>query len=154
MCCTRLGAGDCSEKTRRRTAPEWVTIFTDAQAAIKRMAPERLAAFTNAQAAIKRMASEEPGPDQTHALQARKHIAALRRARPDITIEIKSCPAHKGVPGNEKADEWAKLAAEEPDARGTEWTPNLQEVAQDAKLAEARYHGYEQFQEASRGSTG
>jgi len=28
---------------------------------------------------------------------------------------------HKSVPGNEKADEWAKLAAEEPDARGVEW---------------------------------
>jgi hypothetical protein len=24
-------------------------------------------------------------------------------------------------PGNDKADEWAKLAAEEPDARGVEW---------------------------------
>jgi len=27
-------------------------------------------------------------------------------------------PAHKGVEGNEKADEWAKVAAEEPDTRG------------------------------------
>jgi hypothetical protein len=31
------------------------------------------------------------------------------------------CPAHKGIIGNEKADEWAKLAAEEPDAHGVEW---------------------------------
>jgi hypothetical protein len=38
-----------------------------------------------------------------------------------LTIEIRWCQAHKGVPGNEKADEWAKLAAEEPDARGVEW---------------------------------
>jgi len=67
------------------------------------------------------MASEEPGPDQKYALQARKYIATLRRSGPDITIEIRWCPAHKGVTGNEKADEWAKLAAEEPDARGVEW---------------------------------
>jgi len=66
------------------------------------------------------MASEEPSPGQQHALQARKHIATLRRARPGITIEIRWCPAYKGVAGNEKADEWAKLAAEEPDARGVE----------------------------------
>jgi len=62
------------------------------------------------------MASEETDPGVMYALQARKHIAALRRARPDITIEIRLCLAHKGVPGNEKAEEWAKLAAEEPDA--------------------------------------
>jgi len=67
------------------------------------------------------MASEEPGPGQKDALQARKHIATLRRVRPGIVIEVRWCPAHKGVAGNEKADEWAKFAAEEPDARGVEW---------------------------------
>ena len=89
--------------TRRSTIPERVTIFTDAQAGIKQMA------------------SDEPGPGQKYALQARKHIATLRRSRPGIIIEIRWCPAHKGVPGNEKADERAKLAAEKPDARGVEW---------------------------------
>jgi len=39
----------------------------------------------------------------------------------NIRIEIRWCPAHWGVAGNEKADEWAKQAAEEPDARGVEW---------------------------------
>jgi len=58
---------------------------------------------------------------QQYALQARKHIATLRKARPGIIIEIRWCLAHKGVAGNEKADEWAKIAAEEPDARGVEW---------------------------------
>jgi len=46
--------------SRRQTTPEQITIFTDAQAAIRRMA------------------SEEPGPGQQYAPQARKHIAALR----------------------------------------------------------------------------
>ena len=64
------------------------------------------------------MASDEPGPGQQHALQARKLIAALPRARPGIVIEIRWCPAHEGIAGNEKADEWAKTAAEEPCARG------------------------------------
>jgi len=89
--------------SRRNTTPGRVTIFTDAQAAIRRMA------------------SDEPGPGQKYALEARKHIAELRRARPGIIIEIRWCPAHKGVEGNEKADEWAKIAAEEPDTRGVEW---------------------------------
>jgi ribonuclease HI len=71
------------------------------------------------------MASEEPGPGQLYAIPARRHIAELRRARLDITIEIRWCPAHKGVPGNEKADEWAKLAAEETDARGVEATGRI-----------------------------
>ena len=67
------------------------------------------------------MASDEPGPGQQYALQVRKHIATLRRARPEIVIEIRWCPAHKGVAGNKKADEWAKIAAEDPDTRGVEW---------------------------------
>ena len=83
--------------------------------------PERVTIFSDAQAAIRRMASDEPGPGQQYAIQARKHLAALRRSRPGITIEIWWCPAHKGVAGNEKADEWAKIAAEEPDTRGMEW---------------------------------
>jgi len=83
--------------------------------------PERVTIFTDAQAAIRRMASDEPGPGQQYALQARKHIAALRRAKPCISIEIRWCPTHKGIAGNEKADEWANIAAEEPDTRWVEW---------------------------------
>ena len=78
-------------------------------AAQRNATPERITIFSDAQAAIRRMASYEPGPGQQYALQARKHIATLRRARPGIVIEIRWCPAHKGVAGNDKADEWAKL---------------------------------------------
>jgi ribonuclease HI len=72
---------------------------------------------------------------------ARQHIATLRRARPDITIEIRWCPAHKGVSGNEKADEWAKLAAASPNARGVERLPrslaHLRREISEKKWAEA-----------------
>ena len=91
------------------------------EASRRNMIPDRVTIFSDAQAAIRRMASDEPGPGQKYAIQARRHIAELRKKRPGIAIEIRWCPAHKGVEGNEKADEWAKLAAEEPDTRGVEW---------------------------------
>jgi len=59
-------------------------------------------------------------PGQQYALQARKRITMLRRARKGIVIEIRWCPAHKGVAGNEKADEWAKIATAE-NTHGVEW---------------------------------
>jgi hypothetical protein len=117
------------------------------------------------------MASEEPGPGRKYAILARNHIAALRSARPGITIEIRWCPAPKGVPGNEKAAEWAKLAAENPDARGVEplprslaylkgeiseeiggsppvgWKPNFQDKVQVAGQAATRRTGRGQLQE-------
>ena len=86
--------------------------------------PERVTIFSDAQAAIRRTASNEPGSGQQYALQARKHIAALRQSRPGIVIEVRWCPAHKAVEGNEKADEWAKIAAEKAGTRGDEW-PNF-----------------------------
>jgi len=50
-------------------------------AAQRSTTPERVTIFSDAQAAIRRMASDEPGPGQQYALQARKHITMLRRAR-------------------------------------------------------------------------
>jgi len=47
--------------------------------------------------------------------------ASDSRQEPAIEIEIRWCPAHKGIPGNEVADKWAKLAASEPDDHGVEW---------------------------------
>jgi ribonuclease HI len=72
------------------------------EVAKRRMVPEPVTIFTDAQAAIRRMVSEDPGPGQKYAIMARQHIVTLRRARPDITIEIRWCPAHKGVSGNGK----------------------------------------------------
>jgi len=88
---------------RRGTIPEAVTIFTDSQAAVRRIV------------------ADEPGPGQKYAVAARKWAAVLKGARPEMRIEIRWCAAHEGVEGNEKADEWAKQTAEEPDARGVEW---------------------------------
>ena len=76
--------------------------------------------FSDAQAAIARMTTDEPGPGQQYALEARRHIAALRVMEPNAQIEIRWCPSH-GIEGNEMADEWVKLAADEPDAHGVEW---------------------------------
>jgi len=87
----------------------------------KRRKLGRVRIFTDAQAAIARMTHDEPGPGQTYAIQARQAIADLRRREPAIEIEVNWCPAHKGIPGNEVADKWAKLAASEPDEHGVEW---------------------------------
>jgi hypothetical protein len=37
-----------------------------------------------------------------------------------MAIKLRWCPTHKGVPRNEKANDWAKLTADEPDAHGVE----------------------------------
>ena len=62
-----------------------------------------------------------PAHGQTYAIQARQAIAALRRQEPVVEIEIRWCPAYRGIPGNEVPDGWAKLAASEPDDHGFEW---------------------------------
>jgi len=84
------------------------------------MIPDRITIFTDAQAVIRRMVSNEPGPGQKYTLKARRHITSIQRGVPGAIIEIRWCPAHEGVEGNEKADEWAKLMADEPDAQGVE----------------------------------
>ena len=41
--------------------------------------------------------------------------------KPGGTSPPSSPRSHQGVEGNEVADKWAKLAADEPDAHGVEW---------------------------------
>jgi len=54
----------------RSTTPEWIIICSDAQTAIRRMG------------------SDVSGPRQPYALQVRKYITMLDRARKGIAIEI------------------------------------------------------------------
>ena len=90
-------------------------------AARRRSAPEAVTIYTDVQVAMRRIVAYEPGAGQKYAVLARKWVAALKQTRPKVRIEIRWCPAHEGVEGDEKLDEWAKQAAEEPDARGVEW---------------------------------
>ena len=77
--------------------------------------------FTDAQVAITRLTSDEPGPGQMHPIAARKHLSNLRRREPEINVEIRWCPSHEGIEGNEIVDGWAKQAADEPDEHGVGW---------------------------------
>jgi len=90
-------------------------------AARRQQAPKTVTIFTGAQAAMARIASGEPGPTQEYAISARKWMAELKDRNRNVRVEIQWCPAHERMAGNEKADEWAKQAAEEPDAQGVEW---------------------------------
>jgi ribonuclease HI len=56
-----------------------------------------------------------------YALQAWKRITAFHQREPGMRIELRWWPAHKGVPENGKADEWAKLAVDEPHSHGVEF---------------------------------
>jgi len=58
-------------------------------AAFRPLAHEHITTFSDAQAAIRRMGSDEPGPGQRYALEARKHIATIRRRRPGVKTELR-----------------------------------------------------------------
>ena len=73
--------------------------------------------FTDSVAAMKRARGDAPGPGQEMAVRAIE--IAERLVRQGNTVTIRWTPAHKGVEGNERADQVAKEAATFPPLRGT-----------------------------------
>jgi len=69
----------------------------------------RITVFTDSQATLKRIQSDEPGPGQVLALRTMNWADAL--ARKNIQVEYRWVPAHKGIEGNEEADQQATKAA-------------------------------------------
>jgi ribonuclease HI len=65
--------------------------------------------FTDAQAALKRIRNDDPGPGQWLARRILRTERQLRQA--GWTTEFRWVPGHKGVEGNEVADQWAKDGA-------------------------------------------
>ena len=70
----------------------------------------RVAVFTDSQATLTRIQSDQEGPGQ-HMTKMLFHWERKLEAR-GIGIEYRWVPAHKGVPGNERADYLAKFATE------------------------------------------
>lgn len=58
----------------------------------------------------------EVGPGQMFALPGRRILAEI-----DSPVEIRWCPAHEGITGNEKEDGQANVAPDQPHEHGVEW---------------------------------
>jgi len=69
----------------------------------------RVTVFTDSQATLRRIQSDEPGPGQVLALRTMNWADAL--ARKNFQVEYRWVPAHKGIEGNEEADQQATKAA-------------------------------------------
>jgi ribonuclease HI len=86
------------------------------------MGAKSITFFTDAQAALKRIRNDDPGPGQWLARRIIRTERQLRQA--GWTTEFRWVPGHKGVEGNEVADQWAKEGAE---ATGAEHLPREEE---------------------------
>jgi len=69
----------------------------------------RVTVFTDSQATLRRIQSDEPGPGRVLALWTTNWVDAL--ARKNIQVEYRWVHAHKGIEGNEEADQQATKAA-------------------------------------------
>jgi len=69
----------------------------------------RVPVFTDSQATLRPIQSDEPGPGQVLALLTMNWTDALTRKY--IQVEYRWVPAHKGINGNEDADQQATTAA-------------------------------------------
>jgi len=58
-------------------------------AARRRVPPEAVTIYTDAQVAMRRIVADEPGPGQKYAVLVRKWVAALKQTRPEVHIEIR-----------------------------------------------------------------
>jgi ribonuclease HI len=87
--------------------------------------------FADAQAALQRCETDADGPGQALAREIigwSNSIVARKN-----TITLRWVPGHKGVTGNEKADEYAKRGAHDPD-EGTRFSKTHRNVASKAFL--------------------
>jgi len=78
----------------------------------------RVTVVTDSQATLRRIQSDEPGPGQVLALRTMNWTDAS--ARKNILVEYRWVPAHKGIEGNEEADQQATKAAYKYCTRYTE----------------------------------
>src|SRR5437773_2959514 len=87
--------------------------------AISTQTTKQCVIYTDSQAAI--TATTKPGKQSGQSLiqSTIDSIDRLKIEQPNINLTITWIPGHEGIPGNEKADEAAKSAAENPTSAPT-----------------------------------